>query len=121
MSAKSVLHLLVVGKAHENVVADLIAFAEVKARGVETLEDKLRVVLMIQRDIDDPQTTDGIKQLVDAQFFPLNTVIEVLIVYRQIRIRNTFLVLLKKNAECFLVILNGFQLNTFFFWLIFVD
>ena len=75
----------------EDVVADLITFAQIKSRGVQALKDKLRVVLVIQGNVDDLQSADGIKQIINAQFFPLNTVIEVLIVYRQIRIRNTIL------------------------------
>ena len=76
---------------------------------------------MIQRDVDDFQPADGIKQFVNAQFLTLNPIIEVLIVYRQIRIRDTLLILLKKNTKCLLVILDGFQLNTLFFRLVFIN
>ena len=82
------LGLLVIGKPHKDIVADLITFAQVKSRGVQAFKDELRVVLVIQGDVDDLQSANGIKQLIDAQFFSLNAVIEVLIIYRQIRIRN---------------------------------
>ena len=39
------LGLLVVGKPHKDVVADLITFAQVKSRGVQALKDKLGVLV----------------------------------------------------------------------------
>jgi hypothetical protein len=39
---------------------------------------------MIQRDVDDFQPADGIKQFVNAQFLTLDAVIKILVIYREV-------------------------------------
>ena len=51
-------------KPHENVIADLIAFCQGEACGVQTLKDQLGIVIRLQCNADDLQLTNGGIQLI---------------------------------------------------------
>ena len=47
------------GLTHQDIVADLIAFGQSKASGVQALENELCIISMVQRNADDLQFSDG--------------------------------------------------------------
>ena len=61
------------------------------------------------------------KQFVYGQLALLYPLVEVLVIDGQVGVRDMLLVFIKQNVKRLLIIFDGFQFDSFFFWLIFVD
>ena len=67
-------------QVHEHEVADLVGLGEVETRGVEALEDELRVIGGVERDVDDAEVLDGLDELVHAHGHGDEAILEVEVV-----------------------------------------
>ena len=59
-------------------------FAEVKTSRVQAFKNELWIVVHIQPDVYNLQTTDRIVKLVDGDFLFLNAVIKIIVIYSQL-------------------------------------
>ena len=67
-------------QVHEHEVTDLVGLGEIETRGVEALEDELRVIGGVERDVDDAEVLDGLDELVHAHGHGDEAILEVEIV-----------------------------------------
>ena len=99
------------GKAHQNEIADLVAFTESQTGGVQAFKDQLRIIVLAQTDIDNLQFCDGGIQIINGDFFLLDAGIEIVIVDGQVRVLNVLIRVFEQLPEGGAVVFNRLELD----------
>ena len=99
------------GKAHQNEIADLVAFTEGQTGGVQALKDQLGIIVLAQTDIDDLQFCDGGIQIIDGDFFLLDAGIEIVVVDGQVRVLNVLIRVFEQLPEGGTVVFDRLELD----------
>ena len=98
-------------KSHQDVITNLISFAQCKTGGVQAFKNKLRVVLVVQGNIDDLQFADCAVKSVDGNLLPLDTVTEIAVVNGQVGLHDLFGISVKQTDKRPLIVFNWLELD----------
>ena len=116
-----VIDFLLLGRlSHQDIIADLIAFRKIQASGVQAFKDQLRIIIRIKANADDLKAADRLKEFINRNLFLLNPVVKIIVIRGQIGSANVLGFLIKEFAERLSIILDRFQLNAGFLWLVLV-